>query len=359
MNLEAQLRRVFAASAAVKLRAVDTLALPLARASERLVGRLRLGHQVLACGNGGSAGDAQHLASELVNRFEQTRQALPAIALTTDSSVLTAIANDVCYEQVFARQVEALGRPGDCLVAITTSGNSASVLQAVRAAQARGMWVLALTGRDGGKLAALLRPDDLELRVPDHNTARIQEVHLLLIHGLCLGIDAAFAQSPAAASRDSAAKIQDDWQALAGLLAGRRPLVFTNGVFDILHRGHVRYLEEARAEGVCLVVGVNSDASVRRLGKGADRPINSQEDRMAVLAGLAAVDFVTAFGQDTPLRLIESLAPDVLVKGGDWPVARMVGADLVQARGGRVLSIPFRHERSTTALLQRIREQQS
>lgn len=360
MNLETRLRSIFAASAAVKLRAVDTLALPLARASERLVGRLRLGHQVLACGNGGSAGDAQHLASELVNRFEQTRQALPAIALTTDSSILTAIANDDCYERVFARQVEALGRPGDCLVAISTSGNSASVLQAVSAAQARGMWVLALTGRDGGKLAALLRPDDLELRVPDHHTARIQEVHLLLIHGLCLGIDAAFVQSPAtAAPGDSAAKIQSDWQALAELVAGRRPLVFTNGVFDILHRGHVRYLEEARAEGVCLVVGVNSDASARRLGKGPDRPINPQADRMAVLAGLAAVDFVTVFDQDTPLRLIESLAPDVLVKGGDWPVARMVGADLVQARGGRVLSIPFRHERSTTALLQRIREVRS
>ncbi|MHB8249429.1 MAG: D-glycero-beta-D-manno-heptose 1-phosphate adenylyltransferase [Acidithiobacillus sp.] len=359
MNLETQLRSVFAASAAAKLRAAETLALPLAQASERLVARLRMGHRVLACGNGGSAGDAQHLASELVNRFEQTRQALPAIALTTDSSVLTAIANDDCYERVFARQVEALGRSGDCLVAITTSGNSASVLQAVTTAQARGMWVLALTGRDGGKLAALLRPDDLELRVPDNNTARIQEVHLLLIHGLCLGIDAAFVQSPAAARTDSAAKVQTDWQALAELLAGRRPLVFTNGVFDILHRGHVGYLEEARAEGVCLVVGVNSDASVRRLGKGADRPINPQAERMAVLAGLAAVDFVTVFDQDTPLRLIESLTPDVLVKGGDWPVAHMVGADLVQARGGRALSIPFRHECSTTALLQRIREEQS
>ncbi|WP_366936975.1 D-glycero-beta-D-manno-heptose 1-phosphate adenylyltransferase [Acidithiobacillus sp.] len=149
-----------------------------------------------------------------------------------------------------------------------------------------------------------------------------------------------------------------DREALRAACAFRRPLVFTNGVFDVLHRGHVQYLAEACAEGACLVVGVNSDASVRRLGKGADRPVNSEEDRMAVLAGLQAVDFVTVFDDDTPLKLIQHLQPDVLIKGGDWPIDRIVGADWVQARGGRVLSIPFRHERSTTALLQKIRGSQ-
>ncbi|WP_413463277.1 D-glycero-beta-D-manno-heptose 1-phosphate adenylyltransferase [Acidithiobacillus ferrooxidans] len=149
-----------------------------------------------------------------------------------------------------------------------------------------------------------------------------------------------------------------DWEALGEACTFRRPLVFTNGVFDVLHRGHVQYLAEARAEGACLVVGVNSDASVRRLGKGADRPVNSEEDRMAVLAGLQAVDFVTVFDDDTPLKLIQHLQPDVLIKGGDWPIERIVGADWVQAGGGRVLSIPFRHERSTTALLQKIRGSQ-
>ena len=333
------------------------LAAPFAHASRRLIATLQAGGQVLSCGNGGSSGDAQHLASELVNRFETTRRALPAIALSTDSSVVTAIANDVCYEQIFARQIEALGRPGDCLVAFSTSGNSTNVIAAARTAQQRGMWVLALTGKEGGQLALLLRPVDIELRVPEQNTARIQEVHLVLIHALCSGVDASFV-GDAPASVFHTGQVLRDWEALDEACTFRRPLVFTNGVFDVLHRGHVQYLAEARAEGACLVVGVNSDASVRRLGKGADRPVNSEEDRMAVLAGLQAVDFVTVFDDDTPLKLIQHLQPDVLIKGGDWPIERIVGADWVQAGGGRVLSIPFRHERSTTALLQKIRGSQ-
>ncbi len=333
------------------------LAAPFAQASRRLIATLQASGQVLSCGNGGSSGDAQHLASELVNRFETTRRALPAIALSTDSSVVTAIANDACYEQIFARQIEALGRPGDCLVAFSTSGNSANVVAAARTAQQRGMWVLALTGKEGGQLAPLLRPVDIELRVPEQNTARIQEVHLVLIHALCNGVDASFV-GDAPRSVFHTGQVLRDWDALGEACTFRRPLVFTNGVFDVLHRGHVQYLAEARAEGACLVVGVNSDASVRRLGKGADRPVNSEEDRMAVLAGLQAVDFVTAFDDDTPLKLIQHLQPDVLIKGGDWPIERIVGADWVQAGGGRVLSIPFRHERSTTALLQKIRGSQ-
>jgi rfaE bifunctional protein nucleotidyltransferase chain/domain len=134
-----------------------------------------------------------------------------------------------------------------------------------------------------------------------------------------------------------------------------RPLVFTNGVFDLLHRGHVTYLAQARAQGASLVVALNSDASVRRLGKGDDRPINVCEDRMAVIAALQCVDLVTYFEEDTPAELIERALPDVLVKGGDWPVEKIVGADRVRSRGGRVLSIPFEHERSTTETLRRIR----
>jgi phosphoheptose isomerase len=350
MNLE-DVQAAFVDSAAVKTRALATLAEPTLRAAQVLAARLRDGRQVLACGNGGSSGDAQHLASELVNRFERERIGLPGIALTPDSSVLTAIANDYAYERVFARQVEALGRPGDVLVAFTTSGNSRNVLEAVRTAQARGLWVLALTGKDGGALAPLLRGGDMELRVPSTSTARIQEVHLLLIHTLCTYLDSVFADG----SNKPASKVHADVVTLQPLLHGRRPLVFTNGVFDLLHRGHVHYLEAARREGACLVVGVNSDASVRRLGKGDDRPLNTLEDRMAVLAGLGAVDYVLPFAEDTPLRLIEALQPDVLVKGGDWAPDAIVGADGVRARGGRVLSIPFAHPLSTTALLKRIR----
>jgi rfaE bifunctional protein nucleotidyltransferase chain/domain len=134
-----------------------------------------------------------------------------------------------------------------------------------------------------------------------------------------------------------------------------RPLVFTNGVFDLLHRGHVTYLARARACGASLLVALNGDASARRLGKGADRPLNPLEDRVAVLAALEAVTAVTWFDDDTPAALIEACRPDVLVKGGDWPVERIVGAREVLARGGQVHSIPFEHQRSTTRLLDRIR----
>jgi rfaE bifunctional protein nucleotidyltransferase chain/domain len=134
-----------------------------------------------------------------------------------------------------------------------------------------------------------------------------------------------------------------------------RPLVFTNGVFDILHRGHVTYLERAREQGAALLVALNSDGSARRLGKGAERPINPLEERLAVLAALASVDAATWFDEDTPENLIGALRPEVLVKGGDWPVERIVGATQVLARGGRVLSIPFEHERSTTRLVERIK----
>ena len=150
-------------------------------------------------------------------------------------------------------------------------------------------------------------------------------------------------------------KIADPAHAARLFAALPRPLVFTNGVFDILHRGHVTYLAEARALGASMVVALNSDASVRRLGKGDDRPINPLADRLAVVAALESTDGVTWFEDDTPLGLILSLKPDVLVKGGDWPVDRIVGAAEVRGWGGSVHSIPFRFERSTTSLLERVR----
>ena len=154
-----------------------------------MVEALRAGGKVLACGNGGSAADAQHFAAELVNRFEMDRPPLAAIALTTDSSTLTSIANDFSYDQVFAKQLRALARKGDVLLAISTSGNSKSVLEAARAARELGVRVVALTGNGGGKLAALLTADDAHVCVPHTRTARIQEVHLLALHCLCDAID--------------------------------------------------------------------------------------------------------------------------------------------------------------------------
>lgn len=146
----------------------------------------------------------------------------------------------------------------------------------------------------------------------------------------------------------------ENWLEAIGSLP--RPLVFTNGVFDILHRGHVTYLAQARAEGASLVVALNGDASVRRLGKGEDRPVNELADRLCLVAALESVSRVTWFEEDTPLQRIRECCPDVLVKGGDWPVATMVGADFVVQQGGRVLSIPFDYAHSTTALLQRVRQ---
>ena len=151
------------------------------------------------------------------------------------------------------------------------------------------------------------------------------------------------------------AKIHDPADAARWLDRLPRPLVFTNGVFDLLHRGHVTYLARARAQGASLLVALNTDASARRLGKGADRPLNALQDRAAVMAALEVVTAVTWFDEDTPEKLIAACRPEVLVKGGDWPVERIVGARGVLARGGKVLSIPFEHERSTTALVQKIR----
>jgi len=175
----------FAESAALKSVCAEQLAAPIAAAAQRLAQALAAGGKVLACGNGGSAADAQHFAAELVGRFEGERRPLAALSLATDTSALTAIANDYGYEQVFARQVEALGRPGDVLVAISTSGRSPSVVAAVRAAQRRGLAVVALTGRGGGELARALAAGDVLLCVPHEGTARIQEVHILMLHCLC------------------------------------------------------------------------------------------------------------------------------------------------------------------------------
>lgn len=179
----------FDASIESKQQARVTLPDAIAAAAGHMTRALLDGAKILACGNGGSAGDAMHIASELVNRFELERPGLPAVALTADTPTLTSIANDSSYEQVFARQVQALGNEGDILLAISTSGNSPNVVAAVRAAHDRGLRVIALSGRDGGELADLLTPGDVEIRAPSTSTARIQEIHLVVIHCLCDLVD--------------------------------------------------------------------------------------------------------------------------------------------------------------------------
>jgi D-sedoheptulose 7-phosphate isomerase len=187
--IESRIAEHFAESAKLKHAAAQVLTEPLVRASQIFVDTLRGGGKILSCGNGGSAADAQHFAAELVNRFERERPPLAAVALSTDTSSLTSIANDYAYQQVFSKPLRAIGRRGDALLAISTSGNSANVLDAVHAAHEIGVRVVALTGNGGGKMAAALRPEDVHLCVPHRVTARIQEVHLLCIHCLCDAID--------------------------------------------------------------------------------------------------------------------------------------------------------------------------
>lgn len=190
MTLQQRIQQQFTDSVTTKQTALAVLAPAIEAAIRAMAGALQSGGKVMACGNGGSAADSQHFAAELLNRFEKERPPLAAIALTTDTSTLTSIANDYAYEQVFAKQVAALGRHGDVLLAISTSGNSPNVIAAIRVAHERGVRVVALTGKDGGKIGELLAAGDVHLCVPAARTARIQEVHLLTIHCLCDGIDA-------------------------------------------------------------------------------------------------------------------------------------------------------------------------
>lgn len=187
--MQNKIRQLFNDSIDTKLAALDILPPGIEKAGICMVEAIRNKKKILACGNGGSAADAQHFSSELLNRFHKERPSLPALALTTDASTLTSIANDYQYADIFSKQIKGLGQEKDVLLAITTSGNSENITNAVYAAQSKGMTVVALTGKDGGELSRILRPEDVELRVPGTNTARIQEVHILIIHCICELID--------------------------------------------------------------------------------------------------------------------------------------------------------------------------
>jgi len=189
MDTVAQIQAHFQESLDTKTAAKELLPEAIVNGGNLMIAALSSGGKILSCGNGGSAGDAQHFSSELLNRFERERPALPAMALTTDSSTLTSIANDYAYEEIFSKQILALGQEHDVLLAISTSGNSGNVLRAMDAAHQRNMRIVALTGRDGGPMGKALDEQDVEIRVPSDRTARIQEVHLLIIHCLCDLID--------------------------------------------------------------------------------------------------------------------------------------------------------------------------
>ncbi|MEZ4400168.1 MAG: SIS domain-containing protein [Kofleriaceae bacterium] len=328
-------------------------------AGERIRATLAAGNKVLLCGNGGSAADAQHIAAELVGRFVVERKGLPAIALTTDTSALTAIGNDYGYDVVFARQVEALGRPGDLLIAITTSGRSRNVVAAAAAARAGGLSVVALTGAAG---RGFVDACDAGVAVPTTDTARIQECHITIGHIWCAMVDAdhgAVAVVPSRARLTTSPK-EFTVDELVGFRTrcrtAKRTVAWTNGVFDLLHVGHLQSLRAARSFGDVLVVGINSDASVRA-NKGPDRPIFSAAERVELLAALECVDAVTVFDAATPVEVLSAVQPDVHVKGADYapPHGKPIPeAELVRSWGGRVEFVPLVPGRSSTDTLARL-----
>jgi phosphoheptose isomerase len=326
------------------------------RASLALAMALAGDGKVLIFGNGGSAADAQHVAAEFVGRFERERRGLAAIALTTDTSALTAISNDFGYERVFARQVEALGRPGDVAVGISTSGRSANVLSAIRAANEAGLTTVGLGGAPGCELCHSV---DIAIAVSSPRTANVQELHLRIEHVICRTVENTLldgAGRPELIPRGSVVSIDELGALRAAWAAAGRVVVWTNGCFDIVHAGHLASLTAAAALGDVLVVGINSDAAVGRL-KGPGRPLVAAPERAEVLAALRAVDYVVVFDDDTPEGVLADVRPDIHTKGMDYGGSdgkRVPEQAVVEAYGGRVEFLPLVPDRSTTNLVARL-----
>lgn len=345
-------------SAVVVTQASEQLVPAVAEAAELVARAVTYGRKLLVAGNGGSAADAQHMAAELVGRFKREREPAPGIALADNPSTVTAIANDYDFSEVFARQVKALGQPGDVLLAISTSGNSPNVVAAAEAAGNLGIGTIALTGGDGGRLAAQC---DLAIVVDSTETARIQEAHIAVIHALCEVADASLASGGGAQGGAAHGRVLDRDLLLAERERWRQDgavTVWTNGCFDLLHVGHVRFLEQARALGDVLVVGVNSDASVSEL-KGPARPIVPAAERAELVAALGVVDAVTVFPETTPVAILEELQPDIHCKGGDYSSGgeeALPEAETVRAYGGRVEILGLTQGASTSELLRRTRQ---
>jgi phosphoheptose isomerase len=358
-------------SSEIKLLLAKKQAGAISQAGHAIADALESGKKGLFFGNGGSAADAQHIAAELVVRFYLDRATLPAIALTTNASVITAISNDLGFENVFSRQIRAFGEPGDIAVAISTSGRSPNVIAGVEAAREVGLVSIGLTGGDGGLLADKV---DIPIVVPSEDTARIQECHITIGHLLC-----EIAESlmfPDSTPLESDSEVEEcrhmlpnskivDWATLLSLRekwrASGKTVVWTNGCFDVLHAGHAKSLDACGRLGDLLVVGVNSDESVRQL-KGPGRPILSVSERVEMLAALECVDYVIVFEETTPERAIERLKPDIHCKGAEYkpPGGKPVPeAKTVEAYGGHIAYIPMVPHSSTSEIIKRILKKES
>lgn len=358
-----QLTEALKHSSAQRQQFLESAAPAIVDLADRIASALRKGGKIFLFGNGGSAGDAQHIAAEFTGRFVRERRAWPALALTTDSSALTAIGNDYGFAKVFVRQLDAFAQPGDVAIGISTSGNSENVIQALQRARQLGVLSVGFSGRGGGLLA---REAELCLTVPFENTARIQECHIMIGHLLCELVEEHFFSAASAdhSSLSCQAMTERKIMPLADLVRRRtvwreqqKTVVWTNGCFDIIHAGHIQSLEASRQLGDLLVVGLNSDASVRRL-KGASRPIILQHERAILLAALGCVDAVTIYDEDTPEASLRTLQPDIHCKGADYapPQGKPIPERaMVESYGGQVMFLPLLPGVATTDIVARIR----
>ena len=316
---------------------------------------LNSGGKIVLFGNGGSAADAQHIAAEFVVRYKEERRSFPALALSTDTSILTAIGNDYGFDQLFSRQVESLVKDQDLVIGISTSGNSVNVANGLTQAAAIGAATVGLTGMRPGIVGDAA---DVTVNVPDSVTARVQECHILIGHFWCDYFDSNFASQRVLceSSKEDTGIVSEDALEVKIKEAKARGerVIMTNGCFDILHPGHVDYLRKAKLLGERLVVALNDDASIKRL-KGDSRPVNPLSTRSQMIAALASVDWVVPFSEDTPERLYQRMLPDVLVKGGDYKTEDVAGGPAVIAAGGQVKIIEFLEGYSTTSLIENIK----
>jgi D-sedoheptulose 7-phosphate isomerase len=359
-ELQARVAEGLAAAIALTEAASRSCGEALVRAARTVADSLSRGGKLLIAGNGGNAADAQHLAAEFVGKLVNDRRPLAAVALTTDTSALTAIGNDYGFEQVFARQVAALGRPGDVLLALSTSGRSPNVVAAAEYARQAGISTVALTG---GGASPLRAGCDEAIVIPSRVTARIQECQLTLEHLLAECVEALLVPETAPPLTEPARSTRTltPWPELlverSGWDDAGRVVVWTSGCFDILHVGHLRSLQMAKEFGDILVVGLNDDESVRHL-KGDDRPITPLPERADLVAALGLVDRVVAFPEDSPERAIGALKPDVVCKGADYsPGGKpMPEREVVRSYGGRVEILPLVASRSTSRIAQLIAE---
>ncbi len=323
-------------------------------AADQLVRTFRACGKIVTIGNGGSAAQAQHLAAECLGRYSENRNGLRAIALSADSAAVTGISNDFGFEQVFARQVEALGNEADTLVAFSTSGNSPNIIRSVRAAKNRGMATILMTGAKPH--ADIVAATDIVISTPAQSTGLIQECHLAIVHVLVemvelkmFGIDLPYV-APRIATIQDLLPLREAWRNCD------LPLVWTNGCFDLLHAGHVKSLAEAKSLGGILVVGVNSDESVRRL-KGAGRPIYALKHRQEILASLSAVDHVVTLDDDDPRTALATLQPDIHFKGGDYrDTSSMIEKPTIDEIGARIVLGQYWNECATSRTIDTIVE---